>query len=183
MNAPILASQWPKARYSVAQIWGLIERGIINHEAKFELLDGEIRPVSPKGPLHEGIRVVVNRWLATWPKRFDVLAETTLYLDESTFLEPDYVIFSADLPVEELTPNKVELAIEVGHTSWEYDITEKAQRYAEHGVQEYWAIDAETKLIRVHRGPSAAGWSDVRDVAAGGAVSPLCAPEVAFSLS
>jgi Uma2 family endonuclease len=182
MNAPILASHWPKARYSVAQIWGLIERGIINHDAKFELLDGEIRPVSPKGPLHESIRVLINRWLATWPRGFDVLAETTLYLNESSFLEPDYVFFDAGLPIEDLTPARVALAIEVAHSSWEYDTTEKASRYAEHGVQEYWAIDAESRLIRIHRGPSAAGWSDIADIAAGGFVSPVCAPEVSFSL-
>jgi len=182
MNAPVLASQWPKARYSVAQIWGLIERGIINHDAKFELLDGEIRPVSPKGPLHEGIRVLINRWLKTWPTRFDVLAETTLYLDESSFLEPDYVFFPADSAIADLSPRNVALAIEVGHSSWEYDTTEKAQRYAEHGVQEYWAIDAETKLIRVHRGPGAGGWSDVKDVRPGETVAPLCAPDISFSL-
>jgi len=182
MNAPILASAWPKARYTVAQIWGLIERGIVNPDAKFELLDGEVRPVSPKGPLHEGVRILINRWLAAWPKTFDVLAETTLYLDEASFLEPDYVFFDADTPIAELTPGKVRLAIEVGHSSWPYDSGEKAQRYAEHGVQEYWAIQAETNLIRVHRGPGASGWADVRDVEAGEAISPLCAPEVSFSL-
>jgi Uma2 family endonuclease len=182
MNAPILASAWPKARYTVAQIWGLIERGIVNPDAKFELLDGEVRPVSPKGPLHEGVRILINRWLTTWPKKFDVLAETTLYLDEASFLEPDYVFFDAGTPIAELTPDKVRLAIEVGHSSWDYDTSEKAQRYAAHGVQEYWAIQAETHLIRVHRGPSSAGWADVRDVKAGEVISPLCAPDIAFSL-
>lgn len=183
MNAPILASSWPKARYTVAQIWGLIERGVIRPDAKFELLDGEVRPVSPKGPLHEGVRILINRWLAHWPKAFDVLAETTLYMDETSFLEPDYVFFDSDTPIAELTPEKVRLAIEVGHSSWDYDTGEKAQLYAEHGVQEYWAIQAETNVIRVHRRPSAHGWADVRDATAGEAVSPLCAPQLTFSLS
>lgn len=183
MNAPILASQWPKARYTVAQIWGLIERGIIRPDAKFELLDGEIIPVSPKGPLHEELRQAVIDWLVanitaplTW------LPETTLYLEEKAFLEPDFVVFDRAIAIRDLRPDQVKLAIEVGHESWRYDTNEKAKRYAKHGVQEYWAIQAKTRMIRVHRGPGEPGWAEVRDAPAGEAISPLCAPHASFAL-
>jgi Uma2 family endonuclease len=180
MNAPVLASQWPKAKFTVAQIWALIEKGVANPDARFELLDGEVRDMSPKGPLHEDVRRAVNRWIKTLPDTLDVLAETTLYLDKKNFVEPDYVVFDATLAIRDLTPDKVLLAIEVGHDSWGYDITEKAQRYAKHGVQEYWAIHAPSRLTRVHRGASAAGWADVKEHAAGASLAPLCAPGAAL---
>jgi|CXWL01.1.fsa_nt_gi Uma2 family endonuclease len=183
MNAPVLASQWPQAKFTVAQIWALIEKGVASPDARFELLDGEVRDKSPKGPLHEDVRLAVMKWLATSiHPHFSFLAETTLYLDAKTFVEPDYVVFASALAIKDLTPDKVVLAIEVGHDSWSYDISEKAQRYANHGVQEYWAIHAPSRLTRVHRRASGAGWADVSEHAVGAALTPLCAPGAALVL-
>ncbi len=183
MTAPVLASQWPKARFTVAQIWALIEKGLLYPDAKFELLDGEVIPVSPKGPLHEDARRQVMVWLAArLHPRFEFLAETTLYLDDRSFLEPDYVVFEAGLAFKDLSPSKVRLLIEVANDSWPYDIGDKAARYAAHGVQEYWAIHAPSRMIRVHRAPGASGWGDVRDIEAGEAVAPLCAPDATLTL-
>jgi Uma2 family endonuclease len=182
MNAPEAVSAAPR-RYSVADIHYLLEKGIVARDAKFELLDGKVIDMSPKGPLHEDARRAVNRWLKSLPDQFESLAETTLYLDETSFLEPDYVVFDTNLDIRDLTPSKVLLAIEVGHDSWSYDISEKATRYAAHGVQEYWAIHAPTRMVRVHRGASGAGWADVRDVPAGTQLFPLCAPATPLRLA
>jgi Uma2 family endonuclease len=183
MNAPILAAQWAKARFTVAQIWALVEKGMIRPDARFELLHGQVVPMAPKGPLHEQLRQNVMHWLAgALHPHFNCLAETTLYLDAETFVEPDYVIYPTDIEIENLTPPNVLLAIEVSHESWPYDIGEKAMLYATHGVQEYWAIHAPSRLTRIHRGPSAQGWTDVRDVPAGRDISPICAPSAALKL-
>lgn len=184
MNAPTLATAWPKARYTVAQIWGLIEHDLINADARFELIDGEIVDMSPKGPLHEEVRQAIIDWLvASVSSPLTWLPETTLYLDERAFLEPDFVIFDRSLPIRDLTANKLRLVIEVGHESWRYDTVAKAQRYAEHGVYEYWAVHAPSRLTRVHRGASATGWSEVRELAAGEAVVALCAPNAPLTLT
>jgi Uma2 family endonuclease len=182
MNAPILASQWPKAKFTVTQIWALIEKGLVNADAKFELIDGGIRDMSPKGPLHEGIRRIINRWIRTLPRELDDLAETTLYLDEANFVEPDYILIRRAVSTEEMKASDVLLAIEVADSSWEYDAGEKAARYAAHGVQEYWVVQASTGMTRVHRGPGASGWADTRDVSAGETLVPLCAPDTPLTL-
>ena len=76
------------------------------------------------------------------------------------------------------------LAIEVGDASWRYDTETKAALYAAHGVQEYWAINALTRTVRVHSGPGASGWSEVREVAAGAIeMEALCTPGNSFSLT
>lgn len=182
MNAPVLASDWPKARFTVAQIWALVEKGVIQPDARFELLDGEVKDMSPKGPLHEEVRRAVNLWIKTLPADLETLAETTLYLDASSFVEPDYVVFDAGLPMEALTPLNMRLIVEVAHESWAYDSGEKARRYAAAGAAEYWAINAKTREILVHREPNENGWAEIQTIAPGESIAPRFAPSSPLTL-
>lgn len=177
MNAPILASTWSDARFTVAQVWALIERGVIRPDAKFELLDGRIIPMSPKGPLHEKVRETLMQWLigAVHPQ-FRFLAETTLYLEEELFVEPDYVVYQPSADIENLKPSDILLVIEVADSSWTYDTEVKAPRYAQYGIQEYWAVNAKTGAVRVHRSPGDSAWGETSDVPPNQAIAPLCAP-------
>jgi Uma2 family endonuclease len=170
MNAPF-ALNTPR-RFSVADILALLDKGVIWDQARFELLDGEITPMSPKGPLHEELRVSIARWLRRADAAYDVLAETTLTLDDQSFVEPDWVVYPASIAIRDLKPSDIVLLIEVADSSWAYDITVKAQRYAMAGVQTYWALDARGGVARVHEGPGADGWTLVQDIAAGAALTP-----------
>lgn len=183
MNAPFPHERLRAERFSVAQIWALIEQGVMNEDARYELLDGEIIPMSPKGPLHEDVRRSVKRWLQqSLPSHLEWMAETTLYLDDHSFVEPDFVVFDDAIAIKDLRPADVKLAIEVGDSSWAYDTEDKAVHYARHGIQEYWAIHAPSRMTRVHRGPSASGWAEMREIAAGEKLTPLCAPDAVFVL-
>jgi Uma2 family endonuclease len=192
MNAPLLnrphvvgpvpAAELAAQRFTVAQIWALINKGVMLEDAKFELLDGEVIPISPKGALHEDVRCAVMDWVRALPPALTVMVETTLYMDDESFLEPDYVVFDQSVAIKDLKPADIRVAIEVGDSSWDYDTRTKAGRYAADGVQEYWAIHAPTRMIRVHRNPSAAGWTDVTEFAAGAPVSPLCAATFPLTL-
>lgn len=56
-------------------------------------------------------------------------------------------------------------------------MTTKASVYASLGVREYWVIDADTLVTRVHREPTAEGYRDVHGVPPGEALTPsLFAP-------
>jgi len=165
-----------KRRFTVADIHALVEKGVVNEDARFELLDGEIIPMSPKGPLHESLRVTITDWARTLPFSLVWIAETTLYLDDRSFVEPDYVFFDRGIAIADLKPADIRLAIEVGAKSWKYDSEIKAPRYASVGVQEYWAVNARKRAVRVHREPTARGWANVRDFQSGDLVEALCAP-------
>ena len=159
----------------------LVENGLIDPKARFELMDGAIIPMSPKGRLHEAMREKITNWLReTWAAPFGVMIEHTLVLDAETIVEPDFLLYDgarsiADAP---LTGADIRLVIEVADSSWSYDTNEKAAKYAAFGVAEYWVVDAVRRVVRVHRG---AAWSDVKDLAAETAVGPLCAPAALFS--
>lgn len=181
MNAIFQTPGLQDRRFSVADIQALVNKGVIAEDAKFELVGGEIVPMSPKGPLHEDVRLAVMRWIRGLPQEIEALVETTLWLDEQTFLEPDFVLFDHTVKIADLKPADVMLAIEVSDSSWVYDSETKAALYAAHGVQEYWAIHAPTRMVRVHRGPGANGWSEVRDVA-GETIAPAILQRATFTL-
>jgi Uma2 family endonuclease len=78
-----------------------------------------------------------------------------------------------------LTAADIKLVIEVADSSWSYDTTEKAAKYAAFGISDYWVIDAVRNSARIHRGPA---WRDVTDIATGSKIAPLCAPGASFAL-
>lgn len=181
------ASPMPAAprKYTAADIFFFAEAGLFDDAAKFELFDGEIVPMSPKGNEHETMRLKLARWLrAPWAKKFDSLQEHTLNVDNGTLLEPDFILFKGgrndfDDP---LTGAEVLLVIEVADTSLRYDLTKKAAKYAAFGAAEYWVVNATTRETIVHRSPGKKGWTEQIKVPAGKPLAPLCAPKSSIKL-
>lgn len=87
----------------------------------------------------------------------------------------------------ELTPDlhgpDVLLVIEVAASSWTKDTSTKARTYAAFGVREYWVIDADTLITRVHRVPTANGYGIVVEVPATEVLTPLLVPALAVRLA
>ncbi len=190
MNAPVTHPFTPvppaPRKYTAADIFFFLEAGLLVPDAKFELMDGEIVPMSPKGRHHEAMREALISWLRQpWAQAFNLILEHTITLDDSTILEPDFLLYDgarriADAP---LIGADIRLAIEVADTSWGYDTKAKAAKYAAFGIAEYWVIHAVKGVARIHSGPSKAGWADIRDVAADATLTPACAPDAAFTLT
>ncbi|HCK84605.1 MAG TPA: hypothetical protein DHW63_08845 [Hyphomonadaceae bacterium] len=171
--------------YTADDIFFFLEAGLLDPEAKFELMDGEIVPMSPKGRHHEALREEFMSWLRQpWASVFNLTIEHTLRLDDGTLLEPDFLLYDharriADAP---LTGVDIKLAIEVADTSWGYDTKAKAAKYAAFGIQEYWAVHAVRRIARVHRGPAASGWAETTNFKRGDTLTPLCAREATWRL-
>jgi Uma2 family endonuclease len=186
LTAPPFAPLPPAPRkYSAADIYFFLEAGLFDPEAKFELLDGEIVPMSPKGRHHEAMREQIMQWLRLpWAQAFNLTVEHTLKLDDGTLLEPDFLLYDAARRIADapLLGGDIRLAIEVADSSWGHDTKAKAAKYAAFGIAEYWAIHAVKRGARIHRCPSAGQWSDKRDAAPGEALSPLCAPSAQLRL-
>ena len=56
----------PRRLWTVAEIEAMVQAGIIDGDERFELIDGEVVPMSPKGIRHELIKVSLNKW---WMRR------------------------------------------------------------------------------------------------------------------
>jgi Uma2 family endonuclease len=144
----------PRRKWSVAEILAMMHAGIIKQHDRFELIGGEIVPMSPKGVPHETVKMELNRfWTKILPSDVSILTETTLYINEHEFLEPDFIFWPRDIAVKDIKPKDIMLLVEASDSSLSYDLGRKAKIYASIGIREYWVVNATKLSVRVHRLP------------------------------
>jgi len=165
MNAPVThaAEGLPRRAFTVKDVLAMVDAGILGRDERFELIGGEIVPMSPRGIRHERLKV----WLCTWlienrDRSVTVAQETSLILSQDTLVEPDFVLFPSRQPLEELSAADCLLVIEVSDSSIGYDLGKKIEIYASHSVAEVWVINARTLQTTVHRDPADGGYKIVR---------------------
>ena len=155
-----------KKLYTTTEYHALVDAGILHEDDRVELIEGEIRPMSPIGSPHAGN---VNRLNAFFTGRLAgravVSVQNPLHL--SDFSEPEPVL----------------LLIEVADSSLEFDRGRKACLYARHGLPEIWVRDLAGGTLEVYRGPSAEGYRDVRLYRRGDRVSILAFPDLVLEVS
>ncbi len=172
-----------RRRWSVAEIGEIVKAGILAEDERFELIGGEIVPMSPKGIRHERVKgTLAEYWYERRPPEIGVIQETTFHLDEDTFVEPDFVFFKKADGLANLKPETCLLAVEVADSSLAYDLHRKARLYAVFGVREVWVINAQTLVAHVHRRPGIDGYQDKPEVAPDQALVPAFAPTLAVTL-
>jgi Uma2 family endonuclease len=179
------AEGFPRRAFTVAEIRRMVEAGIIAEDENFELIDGEIVPMSPKGNQHEVIKAALNRVFAKLaPEDYRLGIETSLYLDERTFVEPDLCLYPKRILPEDVAGPDVVLAIEVAASSMSYDLGLKAGIYARHGVRELWVVDADSRATWVHRGADAEGqWTEVTKIGSAKTLSPAAFPQISVQMA
>ncbi|MFI0843303.1 Uma2 family endonuclease [Mesorhizobium sp. IMUNJ 23232] len=179
------AEGFPRRSFTVAEIRRMVEAGIIAEDENFELIDGEVVPMSPKGNQHEVIKAALTEVLAARkPHDLRLGVETSLYLDERTFVEPDLCLYPKRILPEDVRGGDVLLTVEVAASSMSYDRGLKAQIYARHGVHELWVVDAGTRQTWLHRGPNPDGqWTSIERIGAGTPISPAALTDITIRMS
>jgi Uma2 family endonuclease len=179
------AEGFPRRSFTVAEIRRMVVEGIIAEDENFELIEGEVVPMASKGNQHEVIKSGLNRILARLaPDDFRLGVETSVYLNERTFVEPDLCLYPLRLMPEDVKGTDIILAIEVSGASLGYDRGLKARVLARHGVSELWVVEAETRVTWVHRQPQPDGnWGSIERVAAESVLSPAALPEISVRMS
>ena len=197
MNAPVwtlrtlddhratqAAEGMPRRRFTVAELEGMVEAGILGEDERIELIGGEAVPMSPKGNRHEVVKNALNiYWAKRLPDRLTFTPETTFRLTPDTYLEPDFVFYDKAAGIKGLNAATAHLVVEIADTSLAYDMGRKAALYASFGVAELWVIQAVRLETRIHRHPSLTGYQSLLDLPPGHALAPAFAPELAVTLS
>lgn len=152
-------------RLSVADVYRLQEEGVISDGQKFELIDGEIIPMAAaKSNGHEKMKQALVRAIARiLPDHLGLFVETSITIDDFTYVEPDICIFDLKHDTREVRGADMLLAIEVASSSLGYDLLIKRDLYAGFGVGDYWVIDIDRQVVRVHRRPDAGRYHDVQE--------------------
>lgn len=162
----------------------MVAAGIVHHDERIELIDGELVAMSPKGRRHEIIRsALINRWVKLAPNDVALSSESPLQLDEHVAPEPDIILHPGSVLVPDVRADTVLLVVEVADSSHTYDLETKAPIYASFGVREYWVIDAKTLVTTIHRGPSADGYAERASFGCKETVTPAAVPSLGVTLA
>jgi Uma2 family endonuclease len=173
----------PRWRWAVAEIERVAAAGLFADRDKFELVGGEMVPMSPRGRRHESIRLELSyRWSRMVSENVMVAAEPQFNLDADTYLNPDILVHPRTTATYDLRGPEALLVVEIADSSLSYDLKVKASLYAANGVPEYWVINAVTLQTTVHRQPSETGYAASEVFPASAPLVPLLLPELAIAL-
>jgi Uma2 family endonuclease len=173
----------PRWHWTVAELERIAEAGFFTEYDQFELLGGEMVPMSPEGNRHVIIRGELTlRFSRMASKDLMVISEPQLNLSGDTYFKPDILVHSRAIKTPHLRPADALLLVEIADTSLRYDIKTKMPRYAEHGVPEYWVIHAATLMTTVHRQPAGNGYAFVEEISPDARLVPSMVPELAVTL-
>jgi Uma2 family endonuclease len=184
MNAPVRpAPALSRRLFTTRDVFRMVEAGIMDEDENVELIHGELVVMPAKKNDHEIVKSALIRWLARNASDDLVLGvETTLYLAEMLFVEPDLMLYPRRLKPQEITGPDITLLIEVSDDSMSRDLGLKAGIYSQYGVADYWVVDAETRRVIVHRRPSDEGYRSVEVFDADAEVAGLRAPALKMRL-
>ena len=172
-------------RFTADEVWRMVEVGILRPDERLELIDGQLRLVSPSGFDHTYVVGSLNRRLSlAYGERWTVLVQNTVPADAYNLPEPDIAVLVTDGAwVRERRLSSTDetlLVVEVSVTTASVD-QRKATLYAEAGAPVYWIVDVPRRCVFVHMGPRPDGtWNHTHQIAEGGS---LDLPGIDASLS
>ena len=173
----------PRWRWSVAELERIAEAGFFTEYDEFELLGGEMVPMSPEGNRHVIVRVeLAFRFSRMASEGLMVAVEPQFNLSSDSYSKPDILVHPRVIKTPHLRPADALLLVEVADTSLRYDINTKMPLYAVHRVPEYWVIHAPTLMTTVHRQPAGNVYASVEEVSPDEKLVPMLVPELALSL-
>ena len=145
--------------YTRAQI------GLIDPDARVELIEGEVIDMAPIGNRHGYAVDLLNaRLCALANDEAVVRVQGALRLSDITEVQPDISLLKmrADRyrDSQACGPDAL-LVIEVSDTTLNKDLHVKTPLYARHGVPEVWIVDLGNSRIRFHRAPQGGRYRDV----------------------
>lgn len=151
--------------FTLAEVEKMIEAGILDADEKFELIDGEIVPMSPQATPHLLMKARIARWLAgIAPASVDIVQDATLVLADQTFVEPDILVLNPDRSRRYPEADQARLVVEIADSSRARDLFTKAPRYGAAGVPELWVAELNERVTYVFRKPGTGDWANAARV-------------------
>jgi Uma2 family endonuclease len=136
-------------------------------------------PPSPRPPTRAADGLPRWRWTV---ENVFVVSEPQFNVADDTYLNPDVLVHPAALKTPDVRGGDALLVVEVADTSLRYDLNTKAPIYAEHGVPEYWVINAATLVTLVHKAPFGTAYASVQEIVPSATLTPALVPAFAVSI-
>jgi len=174
-------------RVTVAQYDAMIARGefVPREDHHVELIDGEIVPMSPIGPMHDDVVEKITEWSYENRPNAKVWVRGSVgfpRLDSAP--EPD-LAWVRRRPYSRIRPGHADilLIVEVGDCTLPFDRGEKARLYARAGVADYWIVSIPDRHVEVRRDPLGGTYRSIRTFAIGESIPLLAFPALSFPVA
>jgi Uma2 family endonuclease len=162
MSAAMMEEEPRRHRITVDEYYRMHEVGLIDPEARVELIDGEIIDMPPIGDPHMATVDRINELLIrTVSERAIVRCQGAVQLGDYSMPQPDFVLLERRedyYSTRHALSSDTLLAIEVSDTSLKYDTGRKMFLYARHDVPEFWVVDIPKARMHLFRRPSGDGY-------------------------
>jgi Uma2 family endonuclease len=175
-----------RVRFSREAYHRMFESGLLDHEKRYELIDGVVIMMSPISPGQGGLMGRLNEFFVKrLPDHLQCRVQLPIVVSDYSEPEPDLAIVRRqpmDYRGEHPTPAEVVLLIEVSKTSLSFDLGAKLQLYAGAGITEYWVVDEGRSTLVVLRDRVADSYRSAQSFMAPAKVAPLAAPACQLDL-
>jgi Uma2 family endonuclease len=174
-------------RLTVADYHRMGEAGVFAHEARVELIEGEVIDMAPIGSRHAGtVSLLIARFGACLGEHGILWPQNPVVLDSRSEPQPDFAILRPRGDFYRLShprPNDILLLIEVSETTLRYDQEVKLRLYARAAIPEVWIVDLESSVLLVYTEPDGEIYSKRQGLSAPGLLAPSALPQAAIDLS
>jgi len=150
-----MSAPYSPRKITVDEYYEMARIGVIDPDARVELIEGEIVAMAPIGNPHGYVVDVLNDRLCTLVHgKAIVRVQGALRLSNLTELQPDLSLLR--LPSEQYRQKQASaldalLVVEVSDTTLRKDLRVKLPLYAKYGAPEVWIIDLEKNCVRFYR--------------------------------
>lgn len=173
-------------RFTVDDFERMASAGVFGHEARVELINGEVVDMTPIGWRHMARHTrLVALFNGRFGERAIVVGQGSIRLAPDSWPQPDILVLRPRMDYYEQggpAAGDVLLLVEIADTSLPFDRTEKMRLYARAGIAEYWILDVDGRALEVCRHPAPDGYRDIRRVSSG-AVALLAFPDERFDVA
>jgi Uma2 family endonuclease len=185
MNALIPLVQTPtRRRFTVDEVMRMVEVGLIDRDARYEVMDGDLIDIPSEGGIHLNYKILLNRFFVrALADELWVAPDATLHLGSTDAPEPDLYVITAGAELKPAPPEHVLLVIEIADSSIGYDLGRKAAKYAAYALGEYWVVDVGARCTHVLRTPENGAYQEIASVAFDRPLTPVRLPDIALVIA
>ena len=174
-------------RFTVDDYYRMGEVGILPHDARVELINGDVIQMPPIGSHHNGSVIGLDElFRERLGRRVTISTQGPLVLPRHGTPQPDVLILRRrDDHYRSANPTAADvlLVIEVSDSTLAHDRDTKGPIYAQAGIEEYWIVDLVNSQLLVYRQPVDGAYRSVRVLGKEDTVQPLAFPDVTIAVS
>ena len=174
-------------KLTVADIYRMLDAGVLHKDDRVELVDGELLDMAPIGSDHTTtVDRLTEVLVLACTGRAIVRVQNPVRLDDLNEPQPDFSILRlrpGGYRKGHPGPADVLLLVKVADSSLRFDRRVKLPLYARFGIPEVWIADLQRRVLETHHTPVDGAYADTAQHEPGARVSLARLPEATLILA